>query len=619
MLTKWEGRGIVVATGWCRAPQRVSITPMDAAELVGYRFARVELDLVRGCLCVDAVDMAATPLPMKLLALLCERSGELVTRSEMFAALWPRQDISDDALNKLISRLRELLGADADVLVTVRRQGLRLDAVVERVVRRVAVNTQPPSVASEPTRSARRAVQPWLLGALFVIASVALLALPAWHSLNSVPLPGDANAMVLASYAVRVGDLNASRPDTAELLRAAEQALDRGDTAQARRLLRSAEDSDPQSALPSALRAIHHGSDEADSVATLVERARQRLTPQDPPYTRLLVEYAAADLLGAQAERAAVDALLTLRPEAWRLRLRRAHLDIQVGNREGALRHLRAFAVDQAPAATSMYVLADRASYGDVVEVESLIADGILAGDPLRQQYVEARIAWTRRAADTGARFEALAAAAAAAGVFQIEYHARELAGAFAYASDDPRADALLRRAAHGLREGGRAEVAAPLLVLTADLAFRRGQADDASLLLRQAGELAGTPQSRVEIEILNARLGLLPRGQFLETAGGTDDRFGRGEPALIAGYYALRAGARAQAHAALDEARAGGVLGSPHAESADLLALKLGAEPRTCWLDPPYPDLARLISCRELDRSRLMRTPPGATTTTIP
>ncbi|MBK9658158.1 MAG: hypothetical protein IPO66_23250 [Rhodanobacteraceae bacterium] len=191
---------------------------------------------------------------------------------------------------------------------------------------------------------------------------------------------------------------------------------------------------------------------------------------------------------------------------------------------------------------------------------------------------------------------------AAAAGVFQIEYPVRELAAAFAYATDDPRADALLRRA-EDLREGGRADYAAPLLALAAELAHRHGRVDEARTLLLQAGELAGPPRARGRAGNPQRAPGLLPRGRFPDTAGGTDDRFGRGEPALIAGWYAFTAGALEQARAALDEARASGVEGSPQAQSAQLLALELGAPRRGCWLDPPYPDLARVASCRQLDR----------------
>ena len=158
-----------IADVWLRALRHVSIAAMDNAESVGYRFGRVELDLGRGCMRVADVDVAATPLPMKLLALLCERAGQLVTRAELFDALWPRQDISDDALNKLISRLRELLGADAEAIVTVRKQGLRLDAAVERLLRPETADP-PPLAVSAAVVNVRRALHPWLLGLLALVA-----------------------------------------------------------------------------------------------------------------------------------------------------------------------------------------------------------------------------------------------------------------------------------------------------------------------------------------------------------------------------------------------------------------------------------------------------------------
>ena len=571
-------------------------------DIVGYRFGRVELDLARGCLRVDGSDVSATPLPMKLLALLCARGGELVTRDEMFDSLWPRQQISDDALNKLISRLRELLGAEAEAIVTVRRQGLRLDAPVERVRR-------PPDAAANPTPDATEAGAPpparsrsWTT--MLPLLLLALLAIAfGWREATRSPaeMPAD-DEPVFDSYALRAADLHASRPETAGLLRAAEQAMDRGDAAQARQLLRSADESDPQSALLPALRAIHRGSDDPEPPAKLVQRARQRLSPQDPPYARLMVDFAAAGEIGEDAERAAVDALLTLRPEAWRLRLRRAHLDIQVGERAGALRHLRAFPLDGVPPATLMYVLADRASFGDVDEVERLLGAGLLASDPLRHRYVELRLQWTRRDPGCTRGFDELADDAEAAGAFALAAQARELAAACAYAHDADQADARLRRAAHALREGGRAEKASTLLGLAAEYALRQGRDDDARAWLESAALQLQELGAAIELEVLNARLGLLPRGRFLDTAGRSDDRFGQGEPALVAGWYALRDGHLDQARAALDEARASGIARSPHAESADLLALRLGGERRECWIDPPYPDLLRMASCRELE-----------------
>lgn len=120
-------------------------------ECIGYRVGTVEIDLRRACVRVGGVETALTPLPLKLLTLLCEHAGSVCTRDQIFDAVWPRQEISDDALNKLISRVRELLGSEAPALVTVRKQGLRLDAAVERLlappVANVPASAAPPSAA----------------------------------------------------------------------------------------------------------------------------------------------------------------------------------------------------------------------------------------------------------------------------------------------------------------------------------------------------------------------------------------------------------------------------------------------------------------------------------------
>lgn len=573
---------------------------MATPECIGYRFGAVEIDLRRACVRVAGAETPVTPLPLKLLTLLCERAGSVCTRDQIFEAVWPRQEISDDALNKLISRVRELLGDDARALVTVRKQGLRLDADVERLLAPV-VPDLPAQVApapAAPPAPAPRSRTAWLAASAAWVALVLTLALALRPGVGTAP-----DRLVFVAYALRESDLRSAAPDTAELLRSVEQAMDRSDMPQARRLLQSAAASDPGSAILPALRAIHYGTDDPKSIQALIDEARARLQPQDSPYARLMVDYAAAQLTGPNAERPIVDALLTLRPEAWRLRLRRAHLDIQTGNGDGALRHLRAIPLDRPPPPTLMYVLADRASYGDRAAVEQALAAGSLRDAPLLRAYVEARLAWSQRAPDTLSRLDALAERAEAEGVSQLANHALELGAALAYLQDDVQADARLRRAAFALRENGRADSAGPLLALAAELAQRQGDSAGARSLLLQAGALVPpeVPQSLIELEILNARLRLLPRGQFLPTAGGTDDRYGRGEPALVAGWHAYAADQREQARAALAEAQASGVEQSPHSESALLLDVVLGAPSPGCWIDPPYPDLLRMASCRAL------------------
>lgn len=638
-------------------------------QLIGYRFGEVELDLLRGCVRVAGADVGAAPLPMRLLALLCERPGELLSRDALFEGVWPRQQVSDDALNKLISRLRELLGPEAEALVTVRRLGLRLDAAVLPVWRSgpataptgaAASATDPDLLAVEPAapvaaapvgatvsatlvgatpaaadvgatpviaaeapgrappmpQTPPRTIPPGrmaLLAALLVLG-LGLLGVGLQRSLRPAAAVVAADEPVFASFAVRRADVRAASPETAGLLRAVEAALDHGDAGQARHLLRSLEASDTQSPLLPALRVVLAGSDDPVPAAELIARARARLGAADSPYARLLVDFAAASRGSDVAERAALDALLTLRPQAWRLRLRRVHLDLQQAQFDSARRQLQAFALDGVPAATRMFVLADRASLGEAAVVEALLRDGALAASPLEQRYVAARIRLSRRQ-PCSADFAALATDAERTPAPQLRLLALELAAACAWLADEPQADARLHGAAHALREGGRAAQAGPLLGLAAEVASRQQRGAEAREWLHQAAAQPVTLAGRVELEIVNAQLGLFPAGELLDTRGASDARFGRGEPALLAGWQAWRRGDPAAARAALAAARAAGIEQSTHREAARLLAHRLGEPAAPCWVDPPYPDLLRLVSCRALDRHAAQSTARTRTT----
>jgi hypothetical protein len=103
--------------------------------------------------------------PFRILALLLERSGQLVTREEIRQKLWsPDTFVAfDDALNTAVRKLREALNDSADnprFLETVPRRGYRFIAPV-------AWPAEPPSVA--PTKSrVRRHLYLWLAAALLV-------------------------------------------------------------------------------------------------------------------------------------------------------------------------------------------------------------------------------------------------------------------------------------------------------------------------------------------------------------------------------------------------------------------------------------------------------------------
>src|SRR5580692_11990310 len=53
--------------------------------------------------------------PFRLLAILLEKPGELVTREELRARLWPQTFVDfDHGLNKAMSKIREALGDSAE-------------------------------------------------------------------------------------------------------------------------------------------------------------------------------------------------------------------------------------------------------------------------------------------------------------------------------------------------------------------------------------------------------------------------------------------------------------------------------------------------------------------------
>jgi DNA-binding response OmpR family regulator len=99
----------------------------------GYAFDQVVLELAGERITVDGQNVASPPLPFRLLHAICERPGMLVHRKDLFEFIWPRQIATNEALSKVISRLRDLLGPYGARVVTVRSRGVRLDATVRRL------------------------------------------------------------------------------------------------------------------------------------------------------------------------------------------------------------------------------------------------------------------------------------------------------------------------------------------------------------------------------------------------------------------------------------------------------------------------------------------------------
>src|SRR5215472_13284241 len=79
-----------------------------------FRFEGFQFDRAGGCLLRENGSGNGEPLPLgsraaALLALLLERQGKLVTKDEIFAAVWPATAVEEANLTVQISTLRRIL------------------------------------------------------------------------------------------------------------------------------------------------------------------------------------------------------------------------------------------------------------------------------------------------------------------------------------------------------------------------------------------------------------------------------------------------------------------------------------------------------------------------------
>ena len=114
------------------------------------RFGPFEADLHTRELRKHGLKLKLQDQPFQILAMLLERPGELVTRDEIRAMLWPEDTFVDfeHGLNAAIRRLREALNDNADTprfVETLPRRGYRFISSVERVD-----STRQPVLGAQP-------------------------------------------------------------------------------------------------------------------------------------------------------------------------------------------------------------------------------------------------------------------------------------------------------------------------------------------------------------------------------------------------------------------------------------------------------------------------------------
>ena len=101
-----------------------------------YRFGPYLLDGASYRLARDGEVIPLSPKIIDLLLYLAARPSTLVSKDELFRALWPDVAVTDNALTQAISELRQALGDDAakpKYVQTVARRGYRFIAAVEPV------------------------------------------------------------------------------------------------------------------------------------------------------------------------------------------------------------------------------------------------------------------------------------------------------------------------------------------------------------------------------------------------------------------------------------------------------------------------------------------------------
>ena len=114
-----------------------------------FQFNGYVLDVARGCLRTADREIELRPKSFEVLRCLVENSGRLVTKDELFKAVWPDVVVSDEALTQCISEVREAISDRAQTMIkTMPRRGYRFAAPVSKPGRRYRRPIRSASAAS---------------------------------------------------------------------------------------------------------------------------------------------------------------------------------------------------------------------------------------------------------------------------------------------------------------------------------------------------------------------------------------------------------------------------------------------------------------------------------------
>ncbi len=104
----------------------------------------------------DGEHIQLEPKPAEVLAYFCRHPGRLISRDEFIAEVWQGQLVTDNAINRIIAKLRKSLGDSAkqsELIITLPRKGYRFIAPVSLAVTPVAESTFNQPVRIEAARN----------------------------------------------------------------------------------------------------------------------------------------------------------------------------------------------------------------------------------------------------------------------------------------------------------------------------------------------------------------------------------------------------------------------------------------------------------------------------------
>ena len=550
---------------------------------------------------------------------------------------WARA-VSEQEPLSLTSALREArraVAGNASGEVTLRRfvlrRGTDLDAIVRRCLAKEPAARYPSMDAVitdlqaylAPTQRLRKR---WGRGML-VPAGVGLALLLAMAYLwQSWPVAPDSPAAVgetawndepaLIAFGLRPENLYADQPGTTGLIRQALIAEGRGNAPAARALLASAHRSDRRSPIPSLLMSYWItvlGDDQ--QLQFWREQARERLESIDDPYLDLLAQFFRSDIDDTVEESLRFSAaILEMRPDAWFMRVARAHALIRRGLRQAALRELQAVDVDRLGHRLLVSAIADRGSLGDLAGAWASFNELEVAAEDPDRAVLLARLTYSGGDL-VGARdlYRAAVAQAQSAARFDIESRGLLIAGILTAALgefDD--AEPMLRQAQVRLNQRQQFHDAADAALSLAQIAAQRGDALTVRTEIDNARALVAKSRSdarRSQVELFDARLtGATPA---LPKTPDADDQSGLS--ALFAARIAAVAGNADAARESLQRARDYGIGDTVFVEEAALLARELGAPAFELQpIDPPFGPFSRYAARSALGAGASIVPNPG-------